>query len=218
MSKPPNLWDQMLMVAPDWFAEFVTLMNDTNKSVIKLTAFLTAPATVFAFVEDPIGTFEALVQVLLSQRVTVPLAEAVLDAGAGVIDTVLLISFGSNHAPGAGGGQLGLLDIPIVLFDSIVGVGVAVFTPLMMTIQSFNSLIANAAASLGLAAAPVVVILVAIEAVVGMFILYHGTQLALELLTVLDIPVVGTGAIVDSVRRVLDAARDAVTIIYGVFR
>lgn len=143
-----------LDIAPDWLTG--------NKSA--LTALAAASGTLLAFANDPVGFTRDIIETIIFEDFLFPVAVALWDAGFAVLDSLVLIFFGSDgaigHTPGT---KVGFLDLPDLAVDPVVAFVGAVGGSFTGPIGGINQEIAASVEPLGLAASPTVTALWAIE-------------------------------------------------------
>jgi hypothetical protein len=116
-----------------------------------------------------------------------PIVQAVLGIGGTIIESVLVIAFGTDQAIG---GRPGLADFALVIATTVVGAVAPAAAALLGVIDSFNQSIADIAASAGLLAPPIVAGLWVAEGAVVAYV-------AWTVIRVVNLPFVDLDAIIE---------------------
>ena len=117
-----------------------------------------------------------------------PIAASIYAAGMAIVDSVLVMFYGQDKIWSAEG-QYGIADLPLVATEIVLNVINPIISAVFSVVTQFNAAIAQAAAEGGLAAPPVVTLLVFIEVSGTLYALWYGFM-------AIDFPIIKKGAII----------------------
>lgn len=151
-------------------------------SLRPLLALVPVAGVLIAFGRDPLGFIQSAINFIIFETFLFPLAVDIYVFGISVIESFIVLFFGSDRAIGVVGTTPGLLDVPFIIVNPLVQlIGFGGFI-IISTISSVNAAIAAALVPLGIAGLPVVTFLWLLEISAAAYLAWVGIQ-AIDALT-----------------------------------